>query len=46
MYGGAIYAHLESSFRDRMVILGRIVFPYLFTVKGASVLFLFNQRLQ
>ena len=46
MYGGAIYAHLESSFRDRMVILGRIVFPYLFTVKGASALFLFNQRLR
>ena len=46
MYGGAIYAHLESSFRDRMVILGRIVFPYLFTVKGASVPFLFNQRLR
>jgi hypothetical protein len=46
MYGGAIYAHLESSFRDREVIPGQMVFPYPFTVKGASALFLFNQRLR
>ncbi len=46
MYGGAIYAHLESSFRDREAIPGQMVFPYLFTVKGASALFLFNQRLR
>ena len=46
MYGGAIYAHLELSFRDREVILGQMVFPYPFTVKGASALFLFNQRLR
>jgi hypothetical protein len=46
MYGGAIYAHLESSLRDREVIPGQIVFPYPFTVKGASALFLFNQRLR
>lgn len=46
MYDGAIYAHLESSFRDREVIPGQMVFPYPFTVKGASALFLFNQRLR
>ena len=46
MYGGAIYAHLELSFRDREVIPGQMVFPYPFTVKGASALFLFNQRLR
>ena len=46
MYGSAIYAHLESSFRDREVIPGQMVFPYPFTVKGASALFLFNQRLR
>ena len=46
MYAGAIYAHLESSFRDREVIPGQMVFPYPFTVKGASALFLFNQRLR
>jgi len=46
MHCGAIYARLESSFRDRAVILSRMVFPYLFTLKGASVLFLFNQRLR
>ena len=46
MYGGAIYASLESSFRDRGVILGQMVFLYLFTVKGTSALFLFNQRLR
>jgi hypothetical protein len=46
MYDGAIYAHLESSFRDREVIPDQMVFPYPFTVKGASALFLFNQRLR
>ena len=46
MYAGAIYAHLESSFRDREVIPGQMVFPYPFTGKGASALFLFNQRLR
>ena len=46
MYDGAIYAHLESSFRDREVIPGQMVFPSPFTVKGALVLFLFNQRLR
>ena len=46
MHGGAIYARLESSFRDRGVILSRMVFPYLFTIKGASMPFLFNQRLR
>jgi hypothetical protein len=46
MYGGAIYAHLELSFRDREVIPGQMVFQYPFTVKGASALFLFNQRLR
>jgi hypothetical protein len=46
MYCGAIYARLESSFRVRAVILSRMVFPYLFTLKGASVPFLFNQRLR
>jgi len=46
MYDGAIYAHLESSFRDREVIPGQMVFLYLFTVKGTSALFLFNQRLR
>jgi hypothetical protein len=46
MHGGAIYAHLESSFRDRGAILGRMVFPYLFMVKGASALFLSNQHLR
>ena len=39
MYGGAIYAHLESIYRDREVIPGQMVFPYPFTVKGASALF-------
>ena len=46
MYGGAIYVRLESSFRDREVIPGQMVFPYPFTVEGASALFLFNQRLR
>jgi len=46
MCGGAIYAHLELSFRDREVIPGQMVFPYPFTVKGASALFMFNQRLR
>ena len=46
MYDGAIFAHLESSFRDREVIPGQMVFPYPFTVKGASALFLFNQHLR
>jgi hypothetical protein len=45
MYGGAIYANLDSSFRDTEVIPGQMVFPYPYTVKGASALFLFNQRL-
>jgi hypothetical protein len=40
------YSNLSSNFRDRGAILGRRVFPYLFTVKGASALFLFNQRLR
>ena len=40
------YSDLESSFRDRGAILGRRVFPYLFMAKGASALFLFNQRLR
>jgi len=44
MHVGAIYANLESSFRDRGVILGRMVFPYLFMVKGTSAPFLVNQR--
>jgi hypothetical protein len=39
-------AVLDSSFRRRGAILCRMVFPYLFTVKGASALFLFNQRLR
>jgi len=34
MYGGAIYANLDSNFRDTEVVPGQMVFPYPYKQKA------------